>query len=57
MIEKKMCGNCKHFRELVRPFEREDGATIFGYCFKNAKNNYSPNMGKGFPIWVAPDGG
>ena len=29
----KSCSTCKHFRKFERPFEREDGAIIYGYCF------------------------
>lgn len=53
----KMCGTCKHFRAIERPFEREDGVTIYGYCFKDARNDYSPNMGKGYPVFLPPSCG
>ena len=53
----KTCGACKHFRKFERTFEREDGAVIFGYCFKDARSNYSPNMGKGYPVFLPPDAG
>lgn len=46
--ENKVCSTCRHFRKFERPFQREDGAVIYGYCFKDAKSNYSPNMGKGY---------
>lgn len=51
----KSCGTCKHFRKFERTFEREDGAIIFGYCFKDARSDCSPYMGKGYPVWLPPD--
>ncbi|MBQ3702494.1 MAG: hypothetical protein II885_07030 [Oscillospiraceae bacterium] len=51
------CGTCQHFRKFERPFDREDGAVIFGYCFKDARTNYSPNMGKGYPVFLPPEAG
>ena len=53
--ENKVCSTCRHFRKFERPFQREDGAVIYGYCFKDAKSNYSPNMGKGYPVFLPPD--
>lgn len=52
----KGCGTCKHYAELKEPFERSDGATIFGYCFKDGDKDYSPNMGKGYPVFVSEAG-
>ena len=49
----KSCESCKHFSELKTPRERSDGAVIYGYCFKDGDKNYSTNMGKGFPVFVA----
>lgn len=51
----KSCYSCRFFAELKKPFERSDGACIYGYCFKNGDKNYSPNMGKGYPVFI--DGG
>lgn len=51
----KGCKTCKVYAEFKEPFQREDGAVIYGYCFKGAKNDYSPNMGKGYPVFI--DGG
>lgn len=53
----KCCKNCRFCAELVRPYERSDGACIYGYCFSSGDKNYSPNMGKGFPIFMPLDGG
>ena len=44
--ENKVCSTCRHFRKFERPFQREDGAVIYGYCFKDAKNNYFPTSRK-----------
>ena len=55
VTEKIKCGTCKHFRKFEQTFEREDGAVIYGYCFKDARSDHSPNMGKGYPVWLPPD--
>ncbi len=57
IVAAESCGTCKHFRKFERPFKREDEAVIYGYCFKDARNNYSPNMGKGYPVFLPPDAG
>lgn len=49
------CYACKHFSELKEPRERSDGAVIYGYCFKDGDKDYSPNMGKGFAVFI-PEG-
>ena len=46
------CNVCKYCAELKTPYERSDGAAIYGYCFKNGDKDYSPNMGKGYPIFL-----
>lgn len=46
------CNVCKYCAELKAPYERSDGASIYGYCFKNGDKDYSPNMGKGYPIFL-----
>lgn len=53
----KCCKNCRFCAELIRPYARADGACIYGYCFSSGDKNYSPNMGKGFPIFVPLDCG
>lgn len=51
----KNCKTCHFFAELKTPFVRSDGAVIYGYCFKNGDKDYSPDMGKGYPVFI--DGG
>lgn len=46
------CNVCKYCAELKTPYERSDGAAIYGYCFKHGDKDYSPNMGKGYPIFL-----
>lgn len=46
------CNVCKYCAELKAPYERSDGAAIYGYCFKNGDKDYSPDMGKGYPIFL-----
>ena len=46
------CRVCRYFAELKTPFERSDGAMIYGYCFKSGDKDYSPNMGKGYPVFI-----
>ena len=46
------CNLCDHYSALVEPRERSDGAVIYGYCFKSGDKDYSPNMGKGFPVFI-----
>lgn len=53
----KCCKNCRFCAEFVKPYTRADGACIYGYCFSSCDKNYSPNMGKGFPIFVPLDCG
>lgn len=53
--ECKSCYNCRFFAELKKPFERSDGAKIYGWCFREGDKDYSPNMGKGYPVFI--DGG
>lgn len=54
-MPEKSCNTCKYYAELKTPFERSDGAVIYGYCFKDGDKDYSPNMGKGYAVFV--DGG
>lgn len=49
------CWKCRFFAELKTPFERSDGAVIYGYCFVDGDKDHSPNMGKGYAVFV-PDG-
>lgn len=51
MEETRQCMACLHYSALCRPRVRSDGATIYGYCFKDGDRNYSLNMGKGFAIF------
>ena len=53
----RRCEICRFCAELVRPYTRSDGATIYGYCFKSGDMNHSPNMGKGYPIFIPLDCG
>ena len=46
------CHTCKLYAELKQPYERSDGAVIYGYCFKDGDKDYSPGMGKGYPVWI-----
>lgn len=48
----KGCCICRHYSELKTPRIRSDGATIYGYCFKDGDKDYSVNMGKGYPVFV-----
>ena len=57
MSKEKSCRTCGFFAELKEPFERSDGAVIYGYCFKDGDKDYSPNMGKGYPVFVDGGGG
>lgn len=38
--------------EEIAQYVRSDGATIYGYCFKVGDKDYSPGMGKGYPVWI-----
>lgn len=49
------CEHCKFFAELKIPYERSDGAIIYGYCFMDGDKDHSPNMGKGYAVFV-PNG-
>lgn len=51
----KSCNNCRFYAELKIPYQRSDEVRIFGYCFGEGDKDYSPNMGKGFPVFI--DGG
>lgn len=53
--EAKSCYNCRFFAKLEKPYERSDGAAIYGYCFEKGDKDYSPNMGKGLAVFI--DGG
>ena len=48
----KCCATCRYCAELKRPYERSDGTTIYGYCFKSGDKDYYLNMGRGIPIWL-----
>lgn len=50
------CCSCRYFAELKEPWERSGGGTIFGYCFKYGDKDHSPNMGKGFPVFIIGEG-
>ncbi len=56
-LPKKCCAKCRFCAELKKPYERSDGSSIYGYCFKSGDKDYSPNMGKGYPIWLPLDCG
>lgn len=51
MVEKS-CSVCRFCAELKKPYERTDGAVIYGYCFMGGDKNYNANMGKGYPIFL-----
>ncbi len=53
----KCCVKCSFCAALAEPYEREDGSHIYGYCFMSGSKNSSPNMGKGFPIFLPLDCG
>lgn len=55
MTSDRSCRSCRYFGELKTPWTRADGAVIYGYCFKGAEKDYSPNMGKGYAVFQ-PDG-
>ena len=38
--DEKTCRICQHFAALQQPFERSDGAVIYGYCFRNGHIGY-----------------
>lgn len=48
----KNCENCRYCARLAGPYERSDGAFVYGYCFRDGDKNYSPNMGKGYAIFL-----
>lgn len=48
----RCCDVCRHYSALAEPRKRSDGATIYGYCFRSGDKNYSPDMGKGYPVFV-----
>lgn len=52
----KCCNLCKFYAELKIPYERSDGAVIYGYCFKDGDKDYSPNLGKGYPVYISGGG-
>lgn len=56
-LPEKRCEICRNCSALVEPREIEDGAHIYGYCFKDGVKSYSPNMGKGWPIYLPLDCG
>ena len=49
----KCCKNCRFCAELVRPYERSDGACIYGYCFSSGDKNYSPKGSRFLCHWMA----
>lgn len=51
------CEVCQHCSALVEPREIGREARIYGYCFKDGTKDYSPNMGKGWPIYLPLDCG
>lgn len=55
--QEKRCENCRYCAVLMKPYERADGSIIYGYCFGDGDKDYSPNMGKGRPIWLPLDCG
>lgn len=50
------CYSCAYFSELKEPRELADDAAIYGYCFKDGTKEYSPNMGKGYPVYLPESG-
>lgn len=51
----RCCVTCKFYHALGEPFARSDGATVYGYCFRDGDKDYSVHMGKGFAVFV-PEG-
>jgi hypothetical protein len=49
------CTNCRHFSGFKEPRKSEEEWVIYGYCFKAGMRVHSPNMGKGYPVYI--DGG
>jgi len=45
----KNCYSCGHFGELKTPWQRKDGAFIYGYCFCNSHDE------KGYAVFL-PEG-
>ena len=45
----KNCYSCVHFGELKTPWQRKDGAFIYGYCFCNSLDE------KGYAVFL-PEG-
>ena len=39
--QEKRCENCRYCAALARPYERSDGAIIYGYCFGDGDKDYS----------------
>lgn len=48
----KCCATCLFCTALARPYERSDGAVIYGYCFKDGDTDWSADMGKGHPLFL-----
>lgn len=46
------CYSCRHFSALKEPRKSEEEWVIYGYCFKDGMRIHSPNMGKGYPIYI-----
>lgn len=49
----KCCEVCANYSALKMPRKRNDGAVIYGYCFKNGDQDYNTNMGKGYPVFIS----
>ena len=51
--EPDSCYSCRCFAELKEPWELSgDRGKIYGYCFKGGDKDYSPSLGKGFPVYI-----
>ena len=47
-----ICDSCKFYSALVEPRTRGYDAVIYGYCFQMGDRNHSPNMGKGYAVFI-----
>lgn len=46
------CGQCRHYGVLHKPRNIKDDMQIYGFCFKDIRENY----GSIYPVYI-PDGG
>lgn len=51
----RCCQTCHWWAPLVKPYVRDDGSIIYGYCFAGGSKDHNPNMGKGLAVFFPPD--